>query len=87
MTEPTTDDIVQLLAKFAQNRQSREYMTDELKEGLHQLVDIAFSQTFPDPLDERHYTERAAAGFALGFACGRDWEAGQHFTEQFGDRS
>lgn len=80
--QPTFDDIVQQLAKVQANNPDIDYMTDELKEGIDTIVSIAFEDMWPKD-DERYVTERAAAGFALGFAAGRDFEQGLAFGAQF----
>ena len=81
--QPTEDQMVQLLAKVQQNNPPIDYMTDELKEALDVMVSIAFENLWPEG-DQRYVTERAAAGFVMGFAAGRDYEQGLAFQAQFG---
>ena len=80
---PTEDQMVQLLAKVQANNPPIDFMTDELKQALDTMVSIAFEGIWPED-DERYVTERAAAGFVLGFAAGRDYEQGLAFTARFG---
>lgn len=83
MPEPTKQDIINSLAKVHADNPIKDYMDDELKEGIDTIVSIAFEGLWPDG-DERYTSERAAAGFVLGYAAGRDFEQGIAFNSRFG---
>ena len=80
---PTKQDVIDALERFHANSPTSPWMDAEMIESINVMISIAFEGLWPEG-DERYVTERAAAGFAMGFAVGRDYEQAVAFNLRFG---